>query len=76
MKTNAESKEPKVMNQLIFGLKNQIKINKKIFLAGGFNSSTDTKLEAMGGSPVLKKKSVAKLIEIREGSELCEIWII
>ena len=43
--------------------------NNQIILAGDF----DTTLEAEGGSPCLKKKSVAKLIKIREQFDLCGI---
>ena len=47
-----------------------------VVLAGEFNFFTDTKLEAMDESPALKKKSVVKLIKVREGFELCSIWRI
>ena len=48
--------------------------NKQIILAGDFNLFLDTTLEAEGGSPCLKKKSVAKLIKIKEHFDLCDIW--
>ena len=48
--------------------------NKQITLAGDFNLFLDTTLEAEGGSPCLKKKSVAKLIKIKEHFDLCDIW--
>ena len=48
--------------------------NKQIILAGDFNLFLDTTLEAEGGSPCLKKKSVAKLIKIKEHFDLCNIW--
>ena len=47
--------------------------NKQIILAGDFNLFLDTTLEAKGGSPCLKKKSVAKLIKIEEHFDLCDI---
>ena len=48
--------------------------NKQIILAGDFNLFLDTTLEAEGGSPCLKKKSVAELIKINEHFDLCDIW--
>ena len=48
--------------------------NKQIILAGDFNLFLDTTLESGGGSPCLKKKSVAKLIKIKENFDLCNIW--
>lgn len=47
---------------------------RNVVSAGDFNFFTATKLEAMGGSPALKKKSVINIIKIREGFELCNIW--
>ena len=43
---------------------------------GDFNLIIDCKLETNGGNPVLKKKSLAKLIEINESLNLCDIWRI
>ena len=48
--------------------------NKQIILAGDFNLFLDTTLEAEGGSPCLKKKSVAKLIKIKGHLDLRDIW--
>ena len=48
--------------------------NKQIILAGDFNLFLDTTLEAKGGSPCLKKKSVAKSIKIKVNFDLCDIW--
>ena len=62
------------MIQMIFCLKNLIKINKKFALAGDFNFFTGTKLEVMGRRPALKRKALVKQIEIKDGFELCEIW--
>ena len=50
--------------------------NKIIILGGDFNLFLDSALEAEGGSPVLKKSSVSKLIEIKEKYNLCDIWRI
>ena len=50
--------------------------SKKIILGGDFNFFLDTKLEEKGGKPVLKKHSIAKIIEILENFDLCDIWRI
>ena len=50
--------------------------NKIIILGGDFNLYLDSALEAEGGSPVLKRSAVSKLIEIKEKYNLCEIWRI
>ena len=55
---NTESEELEVMNQLVLILE-ELKINqqKTVILAGDFNFFTDTKLEPLGGSPPIKKKT-------------------
>ena len=50
--------------------------NKMIILAGDFNLFLDSALETEGGSPVSKKYSVSKRIEIKEKYNLCDIWRI
>ena len=41
---------------------------------GNFNIFLDTNLEVKGGSLCLKKKSLAKLIKIKEHLDLCDKW--
>ena len=41
-----------------------------------FNVVVDCELETNGGNPVLKKKSLTKLIKINESLNLCDIWRI
>ena len=43
-------------------------------MAGDFNLFVDSKLDAQGGNPVIKKKSLAKLIDLKESYDLCDIW--
>ena len=43
---------------------------------GDFNSILDCKFDASGRNPILKKKSLAKLIDIKETLYLCDIWRI
>ena len=47
---------------------------KNIVFGGDFNVFFDSNYEAQGCNPTLKKKSVAKLIHIKEILELCDIW--
>ena len=50
--------------------------NKKVILAGDFNLLFDPSLEASGGKPALKKKSISKLLQIFEQNNLVDIWRI
>ena len=43
-------------------------------MAGDFNLFFNSKLDAAGGNPTLKRKSLAKLIELKEAYDLCDIW--
>ena len=48
----------------------------RIVLASDLNVFFDSKLEIKGGKPSLKQKSVAKLLELKEEYDLCDIWRI
>ena len=50
--------------------------NKQIVFGGDFNLIFDCKLESNGRNAVLKKKSIAKLIEVNESLNLCDNWKI
>ena len=43
-------------------------------MAADFNLFFNPKLDAAGGNPTLKRKSSAKLIELKEAYNLCDIW--
>ena len=43
-------------------------------MAGDFNLLFDSKLNAQRGNHPMKKKSLAKLIELKESYDLCSIW--
>ena len=43
-------------------------------MAGDFNLFFDSKLDAQGANPTIKTNSLAKLIEIKESYNLCDIW--
>ena len=47
--------------------------NKNIVLGGDFNVIFNISLEGSGGNPCLKKKSIAKLIKIKEKFNLFDI---
>ena len=50
--------------------------NKNIIKGGGFNFHFNSKLEAKGGKPILKKISIGKMIELIESFGFCDIWRI
>ena len=45
-------------------------------MAGDFNLFFNSKLDAVGRNPTLKRKSLAKFIELKEAYDLCDIWRI
>ena len=47
--------------------------NKRIIFADDFNIFFNSKLEAKGGKPLLKRKSIAKLVEMKESLDICDI---
>ena len=51
-------------------------INKKEILGSDFNLFFNTSLETQCGNPILKKKILAKVIEIKKTLDLCNIWRI
>ena len=51
-------------------------VNKNVIVVGDFNLFFSTSLETQGGNPILKYKSLTKLIEIKETLDLCDIWRI
>ena len=50
--------------------------NTHIVLAGDFNFFFDTSLDSYGDKQTLKKKSIAKFIELKERLDLFDIWRI
>ena len=49
---------------------------KHTVLADDFNLFFGTSLDSYGSKPTLKKKSIAKFIELKEKFDLCDIWRI
>ena len=74
---NTENKQLSTLSDLSNMLEKIGDINiKNIVFGGNFNQFFEDKLEAQGVNPVLKKKSLAKLIQIKEKFDLCDIWRI
>ena len=42
-------------------------------MTGDFNLLFDSKLDAYCGNPTIKKRSLTKLIKLKESYDLCEI---
>ena len=58
-------------------MENILNINsKKIVVVGDFNGHLDFKLKWQGSKPRLMKQTVAKIIEILEQFDLCDMWQI
>ena len=74
---NTENEQLSTFSDLSNMLEKIYDINNKSTVFGGdFNLFFEAKLEAQGQNPVLKKKYLAKLIQINEKFYLCDIWRI
>ena len=74
---NTETEQVSVLNNLSSLLeKFDVTLEKNLILAGDFNLFLNSKLDAKGGKPAIKKKSLAKLIQLKESYDLCDIWRI
>ena len=51
-------------------------VNKIEILGGDFNLFFNTSFETQGGNPILKKKSLTELTEIKESLDLRDLWRI
>ena len=72
---NTEKEQIEVLSNLFALLKTfDINPNKHIIMAGDFNLFFNSNLDAAGGNPTLKRKSLAKFIELKEAYDLCDIW--
>ena len=49
--------------------------NESIVFGGDFNLFFEAKSEKQRGSPVLKKKSLAKLMQIKQSFDLCDRYL-
>ena len=50
--------------------------NKSVVLVGDFNVILNPSIDFKGGKPAIKKKTIAKIIQITENLDLCDIWRI
>ena len=50
--------------------------NKHLIMVGDFNLFFNSKLDAAGGNPTIKRNFLAKYIELKEAYDLCHIWRI
>ena len=74
---NTENEQVEVLSTLLTMMKAiNINENTNLLLAGDFNVFFITNSECSGGNPSFKQKSFAKLIEIIETFNLCDIWRI
>ena len=74
---NTESEQLHTLNDLVNILETIEDIqNKSVVLGGDFNVILNPSLDSEGGKPVIKKKTIAKLIQITENLDLCDNWRI
>ena len=74
---NTESEQLHTLNDLVNILETIEDIqNKSVVLGGDFNVILNPSLDSEGGKPVIKKRTIAKLIQITENLDLCDIWRI
>ena len=74
---NTETEQCKTLNELQSLLNFfDINQNKRIIFAGYSDIFFSAKLEARGGKPILKRKSILKLVHIKESLDICDIWRI
>ena len=71
---NTEAEQVKNLEELQNLLKNlDISQNKRIIFKGNFSIFFNSKLEAKGSKRLLKRKSIAQLVEIKESLDICDI---
>ena len=74
---NNEVEQVQVLSELSELMKNiNFLEENRIVLAGDLDVFFDSTLEMKGGKPSLKQNSVAKLLELKEEYDLCNIWRI
>ena len=74
---NTATEQCKIFNELQSLLKFfDVNQNKRIIFVGDFNIFFISKLEARSGKPLPKRKSIIKLVDIKERLDICDIWRI
>ena len=57
-------------------LENRQFVNKNVLMGADFNFQFDSNFQSKGGKPILKNKDVAKITELIENINICDIWRI
>ena len=71
---NTKTEQCKIFNGLQILLKFfDINQNNRIIFAGDFNIFFISKLDVRGGKPLPKRKSIMKLVDIKESLGICDI---
>ena len=71
---NTEAEQAKILEELHSFLKNlDISQNKMTIFAGDFDIFFNLKLETKSGKTLLKRNSIAKLVEIKQSLDICNI---
>ena len=74
---NTESEQLHTLNDLLIILETFEDIqNKSIVIGGDFNVILNLSLDSEGGKSVIKKKTIAKLVQTTEKLDFCDIWRI
>ena len=74
---NTEPEQLHTLNDLINILETFKDIQNKIVVLGGdINVILNASLDSKGGTPIIKKKAIAKLTQITENLDLFDIWRI
>ena len=74
---NTESEQLHTLNELINILETFKDFqDKSVVLGGDFNVIFNPSLDSEGEKPVTKKRTIAKLIQITENLDFCDIWKI
>ena len=74
---NTKAQQLKTLSKLTEMLtKLHLTQNNNIICAGDFNLFFNVKLGSYGGNPVFKKRSVGKIVELKETYNLTDIWRI
>ena len=72
---DTEKEQIEVLSDLFALLKTfDINPRKQLIMAGDFNLFFNSNLDAAGENSTLKRKSLAKFIELKEAYDLCDIW--
>ena len=72
---NTETEQCKIFNELqSFSNVFDINQNKRITFAGDFNIFFSSKIETRGDKPILKRKSIIKLVHIKESLDISDTW--